>query len=53
MTDTLTTIANFANNWQVMFICLKDNTTVWFCSLHRKPSAYMKNVVHVYDLIKK
>jgi len=34
-----------------MLVCPVDNTVVWFCSLHRKPSSDMRQVVLGYDLI--
>jgi len=30
---------------------MTDNTVVWFCSLHKKPSSDMKQVVQRFDLI--
>jgi len=34
-----------------MLGCPTDNTVVWFCSLHKKPSSDMKQVVQRYVLI--
>jgi len=34
-----------------MLICPADNTVVWFCSLHKKPTLDMKTIVQGYDLI--
>jgi len=39
-------------HWQLMLICPVDNTMVWLCSLHKKPSLDMKQVVQRYELIK-
>jgi len=34
-----------------MLICPTDNIVVWFCSLHKKPTSGMKQVVQRFDLI--
>jgi len=34
-----------------MVVCPLDKTVVWFCSLHKKPSNDIKQVVQGYDLI--
>jgi len=34
-----------------MVVCPLDKTVIWFCSLHKKPSNDIKQVVQGYDLI--
>ncbi|XP_068497787.1 uncharacterized protein [Phaseolus vulgaris] len=32
-------------HWQLLIISVQDHTAAWFCSLHKKPPAYFKNII--------